>query len=98
MRIVSCFTLSGRSKRTLTGWVLQVRQALSHKKVMQSTALLLMIFIAVKFCNYLIQALEGCSYQKKREELILLQIRLRNKTGVDPLQVILASDWLTLVM
>jgi len=33
-----------------------------------------------------IEALEGCSYQKKREELILLQIRLRNKTGVDPLQ------------
>lgn len=33
-----------------------------------------------------IEALEGCSYQKKREELILLQIKLRNKTGVDPLQ------------
>jgi len=33
-----------------------------------------------------IEALEGCSYRKKREELILLQIKLRNKTGVDPLQ------------
>ena len=34
----------------------------------------------------IVQALEGCSYQKQREELILLQIKLRNKTGVDPLR------------
>ena len=34
--------------------------------------------------NY--QALKNCSYEYKREQLILLQIKLRNKTGVDPLR------------
>ena len=32
------------------------------------------------------QALQNCSYEYKREQLILLQIKLRNKTGVDPLR------------
>ena len=38
--------------------------------------------------NYhlLFQALQNCSYEYKREQLILLQIKLRNKTGVDPLR------------
>ena len=29
----------------------------------------------------LLQALQCCSYEYKREQLILLQIKLRNKTG-----------------
>lgn len=33
-----------------------------------------------------IEALKNCSYEYKREQLILLQIKLRNKTGVDPLR------------
>ena len=33
-----------------------------------------------------LQALQGCSYEAKREQLILLQIRLRDKTGQDPLR------------
>lgn len=32
------------------------------------------------------EALHNCSYDLKRETLILLQIRLRNKSGVDPLR------------
>lgn len=32
------------------------------------------------------EALKNCSYEYKREQLILLQIKLRNKTGVDPLR------------
>jgi len=33
-----------------------------------------------------IEALQMASYERKREALILLQIKLRNKTGVDPLR------------
>lgn len=33
-----------------------------------------------------IEALKNCSYEFKREQLILLQIKLRNLTGVDPLR------------
>jgi len=33
-----------------------------------------------------IEALQGASYQGIREKLILLQIKLRNRTGLDPLQ------------
>jgi len=33
-----------------------------------------------------IEALKNCSYEFKREQLILLQIKLRNKTGLDPLR------------
>lgn len=33
-----------------------------------------------------LEALQGCSYEAKREQLILLQIRLRDKTGQDPLR------------
>jgi len=32
------------------------------------------------------EALKNCSYEYKREQLILLQIKLRNKTGIDPLR------------
>jgi len=38
------------------------------------------------FIFYHYQALKNCSYEYKREQLILLQIKLRNKTGVDPLR------------
>lgn len=33
-----------------------------------------------------IEALQQASYERKREALILLQIKLRNKTGIDPLR------------
>merc|ERR1712059_62122 len=33
-----------------------------------------------------IEALQSSSYERKREALILLQIKLRNKTGLDPLR------------
>jgi len=33
-----------------------------------------------------IEALQSASYERKREQLILLQIKLRNKTGIDPLR------------
>jgi len=33
-----------------------------------------------------IEALKNCSYEFKREQLILLQIKLRNLTGLDPLR------------
>jgi len=33
-----------------------------------------------------IEALRDCSYEYKREQLVLLQIKLRDKTGLDPLR------------
>merc|ERR1711915_155072 len=33
-----------------------------------------------------IEALQSSSYERRREQLILLQIKIRNKTGVDPLR------------
>ena len=38
------------------------------------------------YFTFCLQALHNCSYDLKRETLILLQIRLRNKSGVDPLR------------
>ena len=41
---------------------------------------------SIQLTVHCFQALENCSYEYKREQLILLQIKLRNKTGVDPLR------------
>ena len=46
---------------------------------------IIIIIVMFRSMNQWISALEESSYEKKRAQLINLQIRLRSTTGVDPL-------------